>query len=182
MPFAKRHPHFTGSDSGFSLIELIAVISVVSIMLFLTLPRFDIFSRQGDLKGAARWIMAQVPGLKAKALEEQKQFLLTVDLDQNTLGVFPGEIPEKTEEEEKTGTVQTLKSYPLSDSVRLKDVTFPEAGVITSGQPGIRFYKKGYCDKVIIHLQDDNNQYISLFIEPFLNTVVLREGYIGFEG
>jgi prepilin-type N-terminal cleavage/methylation domain-containing protein len=160
---------------GFSLIELVAVISILSIMLFLTLPGFDIFSRQDDLKGAARWIMGQVPGLKTKAMEDQKAYILTLDLDNNTMMVSSGEPLAEGEER------PVLKSHPLSEAVRLKEVSFPGAGLITSGRPEIRFYPKGYCDQAIIHIQDENNHSFSLVIEPFLNTVALVEGALEFE-
>jgi prepilin-type N-terminal cleavage/methylation domain-containing protein len=171
----KRGPGALSNHRGFSLIELVAVISVLSIMLFLTLPGFDVFSRQDDLKGAARWIMGQAPALKAKAMEDRKAYLLILDLDNNTMMVSSGEPLAEGEER------PVLKSHSLSETVRLKAVTFPGAGLITSGQPEIRFYPKGYCDKAILHLQDGNNQSFSLVLEPFLNTVALVEGSLEFE-
>ena len=48
------------------------------------------------------------------------------------------------------------------------------------GEIEITFYKNGYSDKVLIHLQDGED-YVSYLIEPFLSEVARYETYTGFE-
>ena len=165
----------TKHDKGFSLIELIAVISIISIMLFLTLPRFDILSQPDDLKTASRWIMTQVPHLKAKAVSEQKPYVLLVNLDKNAFHVGQVEAPGAETE------LSEADDIPLGGGVKLTDVMIPGKGAITSGQVMIYFYKKGYSDKAIIHMKDGDNNVVSLTIEPFMASPVMTNGYIGFD-
>jgi hypothetical protein len=49
------------------------------------------------------------------------------------------------------------------------------------GQADIYFNEKGYSDKAIIHLKNDDNEKFSFLIEPFLLRVRLYNGYTEFE-
>ena len=53
-------------------------------------------------------------------------------------------------------------------------------GKISSGQTDITFYKNGYSDKAMIHIQD-GEEYESYLIEPFLSEVTRYEMYASFD-
>jgi len=61
------------------------------------------------------------------------------------------------------------------------NVEYPEKGIVSSGQADICFYRAGYSDKALIHIQGDDEQKISFLIEPFLPKVKLYEKYVDFE-
>jgi hypothetical protein len=60
------------------------------------------------------------------------------------------------------------------------DVEFVNEDKITKGVAGIQFYKKGYSDKALIHIEDKDNMKYSYLIEPFLPHVKIIEEYIDF--
>jgi len=66
------------SISGFTLIELIAVISIISLMLFFSLPRLDSDRESGDLITVSRWVLVNVQSLKERSVTEQKPYALFV--------------------------------------------------------------------------------------------------------
>ena len=83
-----------------------------------------------------------------------------------------------TEEELETAA---QKGLALPDDIKVLDVEFPGRGKISYGDIEIFFYRQGYSDKALIHLEADDTQQVSLLIEPFLPSVRFYEKYAEFE-
>ena len=163
-------------NNGFTLIELIVVISLISLMLFFAVPRFQVDILSNNTKKVSRWIMLQVPALKEKAVHDQKRYVLHLSLDSNRLWVTSEMMsPEEIQAAEMDG-------FELSDDMSLLDVEYPDQKKISVGRADIYFYKKGYSDKAIIHISTMDNEILSFIIEPFLSRVRMYNKYIEFEG
>ena len=162
-------------NQGFTLIELIVVITLISLMLFLAIPRFQVDVLSDNTNKVSRWIMVKVHSLKEKAVSEQKLYVLHISLDSNRLWVT-SEIMSQEELQ-----AAEANGYELSDDIKLLDVEYPDEEKISVGRADIYFYKKGYSDKAIIHISNDDNERRSFLIEPFLSRVRLYNKYIGFE-
>ena len=160
--------------SGFTLIELIAVISIISMMLFFAIPRLENGHATGDLKTASRWILSNVQSLKSKSVNEQKQFVLLVSFEKNSFSIVDESVSEENSE------AQQPDSYPLPAGVTVSEVEFPGKGIVSSGNAEIGFYKKGYSDKALVHLLDESGTTYSILIEPFLPSAKLFEEYKSF--
>ena len=163
---AKQH------QNGFTLIELIVVMTLISIMLFFAIPRFRQAILSDGGKKAARQIMMRVPILKDKAVREQKRYQLHIDLESNRVWSTGESMTEdalsKAEE----------NAFEAATGIRFTDVEYPLTGKMSSGIAIISFYKKGYSDKAIIHIEDEDSEIQrSLLIEPFFSTVKLYETY-----
>ena len=159
---------------GFTLIELIVVISLISIMLFLAIPKFQSGFLSNDTKAVSRWILISVPNLKDKAQKDQKRYLLHVDFDANKLW-----IASETASDEGLQSDE-IKGYQLPEDVKLLDVEYPDQKTISAGDAQIYFDERGYSDKAIIHIENDDNERFSFVIEPFLRQVRLYQKYVGF--
>jgi len=162
-------------NQGFTLIELIVVITLISLMLFFAIPRFQVDVLSDNTNKVSRWIMLKVHSLKEKAVREQKLYVLHISLDSSRLWIT-SEIMSQEE-------IQAAEAngYELSDDINLLDVEYPDEEKISVGRADIYFYKKGYSDKAIIHISNDDNERRSFLIEPFLSHVRLYDEYIGFE-
>ena len=159
---------------GFTFIELIVVISLISIMLFLAIPRFQGNFLSDSTKDVSRWILLKIPYIKEKAAREQKRYILHVSFDSNKLWITHETMPQESlQSSEENG-------YKLPEDVKLLDVEYPDQEKISVGQADINFNEKGYSDKAIIHLENDDNEKFSFLIEPFLLRVRLYSSYAGF--
>jgi prepilin-type N-terminal cleavage/methylation domain-containing protein len=163
------------ANAGFTLIELIVVISLMGLMLFFSLPRLQDNPFLDDSKQSLRWLVGKVQSLKESAIRNQKQYALHFDLDS-------GRIWENNESmsEEDLENAALNNSYALPNDLRIVDIEYSQKGKIFSGQDEIIFYKAGYTDKAIVHMQEGDT-YLSLLLEPFLSNVQFFESYTGFE-
>ena len=163
-----------GQNDGFTLLELIVVISLLGIMLVLTVPRFHETLFLDESKTGSRWIIGKIQALKEAAVRNQKNYTLHIDLDSERFWETDDSMsPEDIEN-------ASLNAAALPDGLKITDIEYPMQGRINSGQADITFYKGGYSDKVFIHLQDGDSE-VSYLVEPFLSEVSRYETYIGFE-
>jgi len=159
---------------GFTLIELIVVISLISIMLFFAIPRFQRNVLSDSTKEVSRWILLKIPFIKESAAREQRRYVLHVSLDSNKLWItHEAMLDEALQSAETNG-------YKLPEDIKLLDVEYPNQEKTSVGQADIYFNERGYSDKAIIHLENDDNEKISFLIEPFLLRVRLYNSYAEF--
>jgi prepilin-type N-terminal cleavage/methylation domain-containing protein len=163
-----------GQSRGFTLLELIVVISLMGIMLVLTVPRFHETLLLDESKTNSRWIIGKIQSLKEAAVRNQKRYTLHIDLDSERFW--------ETDESMSPEAIENaaVNADALPSGLKITDIEYPIHGKINSGQAEIAFYKNGFSDKVFIHVQDGET-HISYLIEPFLSEVSRYETYIGFE-
>ena len=165
----------TEQNSGFTLIELTVVISLISIMFFFAVPRFRNAVLTDNVNNTSRWIIGKVRVLKEHSASKQKLCILHVNMDSNIMWVS-----DETMTEEDLQKAHE-KGFEIPEDVKVINVEYPQKGIISSGQADICFYRAGYSDKALIHIQGDDERKISFLIEPFLPKVKLYEKYVDFE-
>lgn len=163
-----------GQIHGFTLLELIVVISLLGIMLVLSVPRFHETLFLDESKTNSRWIIGKIQALKEAAVRNQKNYTLHIDLDSERFWETDESMPPEAVEN------AALNAASLPGGLKITDVEYPARGKINSGQADIEFYKNGYSDKVLIHIQDGESQ-VSYLVEPFLSDVGRYETTISFE-
>ena len=162
-------------NHGFTLIEIIVVMVIISTIVFFSIPRLQSNLFFDQTKKVSRWIYVKVRDLKEISIREKKDYILHVDLDTNSF-----RMSRQSMDEEDT-IKKRLPPYNLPEGVRILDVEFPYNQVISTGSVDVMFYAKGYSDKALIHLTDENDRRISFLIEPFLPTVKYFDRHVGFE-
>ncbi|MBW2192485.1 MAG: prepilin-type N-terminal cleavage/methylation domain-containing protein [Deltaproteobacteria bacterium] len=169
-----RFPVSRFSD-GYTLIELIVVTALISIVLFISIPRFQGAVLTDPANAVSRWIVGTVASLKEGAVRHQKRYVLHVGMDTGRLWVSDESMSEEAlEDAENSG-------FELPGDVKVLDVEYPGRGKVAFGRADISFYKQGYSDRAFIHIKDDNDNQRSFLIETFLPKVRLYEEYVAFE-
>jgi prepilin-type N-terminal cleavage/methylation domain-containing protein len=159
------------NNRAFTLIELIVVISLISILFAFTLPRLDISLFENQKRKVSSWILLNVKSLKESALRTQSLYVLAVDFDKNKMWTARAPITEET---------QATSEYKIPAQYQLMDVMLTDNEKISEGIVTIKFYPKGYSDRALIHIEDKNDNRYTYQIEPFLPHVKIKEEYIEF--
>lgn len=167
-----KHP---GQRNGYTLIELVAVISLISILLFIAVPRLVDTVLSDETRLFARWLTTKVRVLKNDAVSEHKRYTLNISLDDNSIWVSDAaETDDELEEKARN-------AYRLPDGLKFLDVAFPDDRKLVLGLAQITFYEKGYTDMAVIHIENSRDEQHSFLIEPFLPGVKYIERYVDFE-
>ena len=161
-------------QNGFTLMELMVVIALLTIMLVFSIPRLHETFFLDDSKTSSRWITAKIQMLKEAAVSKQKDYKLHFDLDTDHYWETDASMQEEDLEN------AAIHTKPLPDGLKIADIEFPDNGKVSSGRTQINFYKNGYSDKALIHVMD-GDAYVSYLIEPFLSEIQRFETYAGFE-
>jgi len=161
----------TSADRGFTLIELVVVISLLTMMLFLALPRFQSSLFSDNSRKATNWIIANIQRSKGNAVRSRLDHVLHIQIDNNSMWISR----ESMSQEELQKAKET--AYRLPGDLSIADVLYHNKEKVTAGNADILFSKKGYSSNVIIHLEKDGTDRISLLVEPFLTTVKMYREY-----
>ena len=161
--------------AGFTLLELVVVMALISLIFSVTLPRFNTALFSGGTKRIVRTIILKIKALKEDSRIHQRTYTLHVDMDGNSLWASHDLMSEEELKKEQENALR------LPANLTFLDVEYPGRDIVTRGEALVGFYGRGYSDFAIIHLRENDDENYSFFIEPFLSRLRLIEGYFRFE-
>ena len=164
----------TRPGDGFTLIELMVVMLLISIVLAVAIPKFDGGAFQDPVKKLSRWMINTVRTLRSAAIQKQKVQGLVIDLSNQRMWLTNEDM------DEEALAAAADKALTLPTAIRIVDVQFPHQESVTSGTTEVRFYPAGYSDQVLIHLETDNAERFAYLVEPLLPKVKYIEQWIEF--
>lgn len=156
---------------GFTLIELIVVVLLLTILLGFAIPAFQAQPLTGSPESSARKLSAVVEKLKTEALHGQRVLTLHLDLDRNRLWVSRAQ--DETEDEPGG---DPLQEWLMDGATRITRVRLAGDREVRSGTVAIGFYPQGYSDRAIIRLAANGRTPTVLVIEAFLPTPFITYG------
>lgn len=148
--------------AGFTLLELIVVILLLTILMGYAIPAFNGGFMTGSREVVVRELLSAVKKLKIAAPRRQTLHTLHLDIDQGSIWVTQ----EQTEDDSDAPARQS--AWTLPDTTRIAHVRFPGDRVIRSGIVEIGFYPRGYSDRAIVRLTGEGKMHTDLIIEAFL--------------
>jgi prepilin-type N-terminal cleavage/methylation domain-containing protein len=154
-------------EKGYTLVELVIVISLMSLLLFAAIPRVVIGNGDGAARGALAKVAQQARKLKHLSFTQGRRYTMQIDLDRQRIEVW--------EFRADRNNALPHASLVLPETLRLIDVTTPAAESSTAGTSTIRFYPSGANDMAILHFEIDGLDSVSIRVEPFLPEVVIQE-------
>jgi hypothetical protein len=123
----------------------------------------------------SRWLINNISALKAEAVRKQKQYALRIDLDRQRLWVIYEGMAAEAE-----AAAEEKQAYQLPESVQIHSLLLPGQDPVTSGTATLSFYPKGYSDRALIRLMNDDYDRYTFSVEPFLARVSRLEDFEAF--
>lgn len=155
------------SDYGFTLIELIVVMVLLSVMTSFAVPAIRTALYSDELKATARQLIGLINETGQAARSNQQEYFLSFDRESQAFSVLSSK---------KNDDIQTLTAVHIPDGVRVVDFTSVHGGERV-GDLRLRFSQKGYVDKTLIHLSDEDGRDLTLVLSPFLGVTRLYDSY-----
>ena len=157
---------------GFTLIEIMVVMLLISIILGVAIPRFDSGALQDSQKVTTRRLTNIVSSLRTKAVAEQLTYALVIDISNDLYFI----INEAMDEQMMFQAAENAQHLPKD--IHFYDVTFSINNQIRSGKAEIHFHPAGYTDMAIIHMQTDSDHRYTYMIEPLLTKLRVIEEWV----
>ena len=187
------------ASRGFTLLEVMVVMVLLTMVTAFAMPglRSALFSDQ--LKATARKLMGLVVETGQEAVRSQAEQTLHFDLENNQVwvssakktvkGKDPDSIWDQTSVWDQKPVWDSDATAPpedtekrriltIPDSVKVVDISSVAAGKRATGATVIRFSTKGYVDKTLIHLRDDEGRDMTLILSPFLAVTRFVDSYV----
>jgi general secretion pathway protein H len=146
---------------GFTLLELIVVMVIISIATALIMPSFW-SSPESALKSEAKHISSTMRYLYNEAAGKKKVYQFNVNPEDGTWGF--------------ESSVET-KAYKIRDDVAFKDVLLPSNGELTKKRITLNFGPLGPEEPIVLHLTSEDNDYTVIFNHLNGRSRIL-EGYV----
>ena len=160
--------------TGFTLIEIMVVMLLVSIVLAVAVPRFDSGLLQDGRKLTTRRMTLMVKELRSKSIGEQTTVALVVDVSNDRYWI----VDETMDDIAMAQAAETADKLP--GDIHFAAVVFPNQQPIRSGNADIYFHPGGYTDQALIQMQSDDGQRFTYWVQPLLPTVKVVDQWIEF--
>ncbi|HVR86026.1 MAG TPA: prepilin-type N-terminal cleavage/methylation domain-containing protein [Planctomycetota bacterium] len=169
--------------SGFTLIELIAVIVIVGLIAMVTVTRLDFLVPKYRLRGAARDV-GSVLGLgKAHAAANGKDVYFEVDLARGAywlLAAFPkaepGDERQVIDVRSRPMEYQPMFEQSLPDGIQFTDVVLGVKDQTNTGHARARLSALGSSTHIILNMRNDEGKEISVRMNGFTGVISYVDG------
>jgi general secretion pathway protein H len=162
-------------NKGFSLVELIVVLALISLSLSLVVPSLSRFSKTIELKSATKKISGILRYCRSEAVNKGWAYQVLFDQDLREVRIQP--VEEEREQGKKfQGKVwASNKVYPLPEGIRFKEIktTSPQ---FPSDLPAIEFYPNGGSNGGTILLGSQDRKEYRIRIDFLTGVVTIENG------
>lgn len=135
-------------QSGFSLIDMLAVIAIAGILAVIAIPAYDNFRPQLELNAAARSLVADLRSAQELAVARQVDYAVSFDAISNKYRLIESETDTAIKEKTLADQIKIISLAGLSNN----RIIFNSAGAAVSGGA--------------ITLQNSSNQQKTVEIKP----------------
>jgi len=162
---------------GFTLIELMVVLIVLSLGIVLLFPSFGRMSQTVELKAAVKKIASILRYYRSEAVQKGLVFQVVFDGETREIRVRPVETEsdkaggEKSEE----GTARDKERYLLPEGIQVKEIKIPVSRY-SSDLPVIEFYPNGGSNGGSFVLERENSKPYRIQVNFLTGVVEIKEG------
>ena len=157
--------------SGFTLIEMVVVVTILSLVAAVVLPLLP-STDAASLRSSARRLSTVIRYLGDRAVTTKDHYRMRLDLSENKVLV------KKIVNGEETAPEDPFFSKSiLADGVSVEDIEVPRLGKTSEGAVDIDFGVAGLGDFTVIHLKGANDAHFTVTALPYGGRVEVLEGY-----
>jgi prepilin-type N-terminal cleavage/methylation domain-containing protein len=175
LPYSGHAGRKANCRRGFTLIELMVVLVLLSIMLAFSIPRFRATILDDPLKQAARQLISLIREARQRAAVSDLGCYLQCDIEGGVIKLFCP-IPTRTTEEEEPGEDTTasedgpLLSITMPEPVTIESIFAADDERVSTGTAELWINRRGLMEPSIINLSDGDKA-VGLRVSPFLPAV-----------
>lgn len=171
----------TSNQNGFTLIEIIIVLTIIALFATVVIPRFR-DTLDLELKKEARILSGSIRFLYQQAVVKHKTYRLHYDLDNGAYSVESSSKNVYLTSQEKKKSIFEEKKAPstfqedkelfkkpqeLRKKIKFKEIQTEEShAAITSGSAYTHFFPMGYAEKTKIKLETTRGNIYTLVVQP----------------
>jgi prepilin-type N-terminal cleavage/methylation domain-containing protein len=182
--------------AGFTLMELMVVITILGIMSFFVIPRLSAI-RGAPLKKTSADLARNIKYIYNKSMMQNKKYRIVYDFESSGIYTeFEEEKKEEKEDEKEEEETQEEEKYlitgkfVLDNDFSIKKLRLPDNikfnGIYTShndkitkeGKDYTMIMPNGFVEKTIIYLEDNFNRIYTLTISPMTGALKIYNEYI----
>jgi type II secretory pathway pseudopilin PulG len=175
-PAGSRQARAGCGESAFTLFELLVVCALISVMLAVAAPTLQNSLLTDPLKTSSRQVIGLIKAVREKAVRDQQAYAITFDLSENRIWYRQESAIEVEEPDEVKA-----EALQLAQPIRIVDIWTRSAGTMAEGQPQLWVSRQGYIDETMIHLENDDDEVLSMLFSPFLGNVRITDSYVEME-
>jgi general secretion pathway protein H len=168
--------------SGFTLVELIIVLVLLSVATALVVPRLAGSLGRMNAESTARRISSALRFARSHAVTEKVSYLAIFDMDTHTLSVMATPRSDEKESDEadpddtdsnnaEISGPQGPMVYILSDGIRFKEGVPLDGETVTTGAFVMGFFPGGGTTGGKVILQDDRERVFSVVLDRITGSV-----------
>ncbi|MDY0299962.1 MAG: prepilin-type N-terminal cleavage/methylation domain-containing protein [Trichlorobacter sp.] len=162
------------NNSGFTLLELVVVVAILSLVMLLVIPRLPA-SGESALRTSTRQLAAQLRYLNERAaIGKIGNHRLRVDLDEQKIEI----VRRSVTGEEVPPDDLALTRNPLLEGVTITDIHTERHGTVKEGIVRIGYGASGLSEALLFHLQAENGAATTIQALPVNGIVRIAEGYL----
>lgn len=160
-----------GRNRGFTLLELMLVITILGITALMVFPKVSSFGA-GNLKRTVRHLSGLIQHLAQESASTKKVYRLHYQIEEGAYWV--NELQENREFAPISDPLVTKETLP--EGIFFEDIITPRHGKVSEGEAYTEFYPLG-VEKTSIHLKKGDQQW-TLTVNSLTGRVKVVDQYV----
>lgn len=164
-------PNIRTNDHGYTLIEMMVVLFLISLIAAVIAPKLNLKQQMG-LKAVSRRMATESRALYWESVSRQKVIRLYYDLDKKRISAFQIE----PNGEKKSVQIHGARPWSLPKHFRFDRIITLHQGKVDSGKTFTQFFPTGSVEPTTIHLSDSADRSMTLVFSTLNGNVHLYKG------